>query len=144
MKCVYHGPWSRAMLQAMVAYQPVTRYVIYTIIFFPCNNPSKDFFLPATMIESKGRFHPTRRQSIDAWPPVTISSNETAAERSIRVEAEARAKKVSEEIDHAIDLERSERRRRKPDTKILLLGECSYPCSDPFPYFIVPRSSRVR
>lgn len=62
---------------------------------------------------------------MDEWPPLGISPDETAAERSIRVEAEMSAKKVSEEIDHAIELERFERRKRKPATKILLLGECS-------------------
>lgn len=83
-------------------------------------------------------------QTIEPWPPVAISADETAAERGIRVDAETRAKKVSEDIDRAIDLERSERRKRKPDIKILLLGECSggSPLS-PFPYPILPRSSRV-
>lgn len=61
---------------------------------------------------------------MDEWPPLSISPDETAAERSTRLEAEMQAKKISEEIDHALDLERFERRRRKPATKILLLGEC--------------------
>ena len=78
------------------------------------------------MIESKpDRVRFTRRPLVETWPPTAIAPNETAAERSIRVEAETRAKKVSEEIDRAIDLERSERRKRKVATKILLLGKRS-------------------
>lgn len=82
---------------------------------------------------------------MDEWPPLSISPDETAAERSTRLEAEMQAKKISEEIDHALDLERFERRRRKPATKILLLGECLRQGTHNQLYlaYIVPRSSRV-
>lgn len=62
-----------------------------------------------------------RTQTGNIWPPpVTLNENET--ERFQRLAEESRALRVSEAIDQGIELEKAEKRKRKPDTKILLLG----------------------
>lgn len=61
-------------------------------------------------------------QTGNVWPP-PLTADETDSERARRVERELEARKVSDAIDHAIDLDRLERQRRKAVTKILLLGE---------------------
>ncbi|KAI0047704.1 G-alpha-domain-containing protein [Auriscalpium vulgare] len=57
------------------------------------------------------------------WPPVEPLANETEAQRADRLERERKAKAVSDEIDHAIELEKHERRKRRVDVKIILLGQ---------------------
>lgn len=49
--------------------------------------------------------------------------NETAAEREERIKAEEEAVKVSEAIDRELNKERAERKKRRPEIKVLLLGE---------------------
>ena len=63
--------------------------------------------------------HPTQTGNI--WPPPP-SPDETDSEKTRRVAKEMEAKRVSDTIEQAIDLERAERRKRQADTKILLLG----------------------
>lgn len=48
--------------------------------------------------------------------------NETAAARTVRLRAEAEARRVSDEIDEELKAERAARRRR-PCVKVLLLGQ---------------------
>ena len=48
-------------------------------------------------------------------------SNETPAERTARLSAEAEARRVSDEIDE--ELKRTARRRQRPCVKVLLLGQ---------------------
>jgi guanine nucleotide-binding protein subunit alpha len=74
------------------------------------------------MGERSTRAIDTPTQTGNIWPP-PLSANETDAERARRVQKELKARQVSEAIDHAIDLERIEKRARKAATKILLLGE---------------------
>lgn len=56
-------------------------------------------------------------------------TDETPGERAARLRDEAEAKKVSDSIDAAIQMEREERERAKKrgDIKILLLGELKFP-----------------
>ncbi|KAH9942317.1 G-alpha-domain-containing protein [Epithele typhae] len=58
----------------------------------------------------------------NAWPPEP-PSNETEAQKATRLEAERAAKEISDDIDKAIEAERQELRRNKPQTKVLLLGQ---------------------
>ncbi|KAI0058615.1 P-loop containing nucleoside triphosphate hydrolase protein [Artomyces pyxidatus] len=63
-------------------------------------------------------------EDIDShWPPVEKLADETEAQRAERLEREREAKRVNDEIDHAIELEKHERRKRKADVKIILLGQ---------------------
>ena len=57
------------------------------------------------------------------WPPIADFSNETPAQREERLEHEREAKRINDEIDAQIEIEKSERRRRRPDIRIILLGE---------------------
>jgi guanine nucleotide-binding protein subunit alpha len=50
-------------------------------------------------------------------------STETEQERNLRLEAEAEAKRISEEIDEEIKQERERLKRNKDDIKLLLLGQ---------------------
>lgn len=56
------------------------------------------------------------------WPPVEDFSNETPAQREERLEREHEAKRINDEIDAQIEIEKSERRKRQPDVKVILLG----------------------
>ncbi|KAJ8519069.1 hypothetical protein ONZ45_g3954 [Pleurotus djamor] len=51
------------------------------------------------------------------------SALETELERKLRVEQEAEAKRISEEIDEELRLERERMKRSKGDVKLLLLGQ---------------------
>ncbi|KAF7374433.1 hypothetical protein MSAN_00327400 [Mycena sanguinolenta] len=61
---------------------------------------------------------PPRR---DVWP-LPLPATESEEERPPRVEAEREAKRISNAIDEALALEREQRKRRS-NTKILLLGQ---------------------
>ena len=56
------------------------------------------------------------------WPPVEDFSNESPAQREERLEREREAKRINDEIDAQIEVEKSERRKRQPDVKVILLG----------------------
>lgn len=56
------------------------------------------------------------------WPPVEDFSNETPAQQEERLEREREAKRINDEIDAQIEIEKSERRKRQPDVKVILLG----------------------
>ncbi|KAI0296788.1 guanine nucleotide binding protein, alpha subunit [Multifurca ochricompacta] len=49
--------------------------------------------------------------------------NETPAARSARLRAEAEARRVSDEIDEQLKVERAARRRQRPCVKVLILGQ---------------------
>lgn len=72
---------------------------------------------------------PNKTPSIDLeeisshWPPVADFSNETPAQCEERLEHEREAKRINDEIDAQIEIEKSERRRRRPDIRIILLGQ---------------------
>ncbi|KAH9996200.1 G-alpha-domain-containing protein [Russula vinacea] len=57
------------------------------------------------------------------WPPIADFSNETPAQRDERLAHEREAKRINDEIDAQIEIEKSERRRRRPDIRIILLGQ---------------------
>lgn len=59
------------------------------------------------------------------WPPQEDTTNETEAARAERLAKEQEAKRVNDEIDRQLEIERNERRKRKIDVKILLLGAWS-------------------
>ena len=62
-------------------------------------------------------------EDIDShWPPVEDFSNETPTQREERLEREHEAKRINDEIDAQIEIEKSERRKRQPDVKVILLG----------------------
>jgi hypothetical protein len=67
-----------------------------------------------------------RRSTSIAWPPPP-PSDETTAERNVRLEVEKEAKRVSDAIDHALGAEREQRQRKGRTAKILLLGETPFP-----------------
>ncbi|KAH8108054.1 G-alpha-domain-containing protein [Cristinia sonorae] len=56
------------------------------------------------------------------WPPPP-PEDESALERALRLEAEEKARKQSEEIDAAIDQDKTELERRRRQKKVLLLGQ---------------------
>ncbi|EIW63048.1 G-protein alpha subunit [Trametes versicolor FP-101664 SS1] len=56
-----------------------------------------------------------------SWPPLP-PKNESEAEKAARLTAEKEAKRISDEIDRALEQERQELRKRRPQTRILLLG----------------------
>ena len=64
------------------------------------------------------------RRPTDAphWPPPP-PKDETPEEAQARMEAEQRAKMVSDRINREIEVERGEK-KKKPAIKILLVGEC--------------------
>ncbi|KAI0292902.1 guanine nucleotide binding protein, alpha subunit [Russula brevipes] len=63
-------------------------------------------------------------ESLDArWPPVVDFSNETPAQREARLAEEREAKRRNDEIDAQIEVDRTERRKRRPDIRIILLGQ---------------------
>ena len=62
-------------------------------------------------------------EEIDShWPPVEDFSNETPSQREERLEREREAKRINDEIDAQIEIEKSERRKRQPDIRAILLG----------------------
>ena len=60
----------------------------------------------------------------DIWPPFPPAT-ETEFERALRLEEEKEAKKVSDEIDREIERDRQTFRKKKTDTRVLLLGTSS-------------------
>lgn len=73
-----------------------------------------------------GRYYSESRRTklpgnISGWPPPTVPPDETDTERQCRIKEEIKAQEVSNAIDRAIDLDKQQ--ERKPNTKILLLGE---------------------
>ncbi|KDQ60246.1 hypothetical protein JAAARDRAFT_32626 [Jaapia argillacea MUCL 33604] len=68
-----------------------------------------------------------RRQSsqLDSgrgWPP-DADGQESEADKTLRLDREKEAKRISDEIDKAIEAQREEMRKRKIYSKILLLGQ---------------------
>ena len=84
-------------------------------------------------------------EQIDShWPPVEDFSNETPVQREERLEREREAKRINDEIDAQIEIEKSERRKRQPDVRAILLGPFNLSVSPnrqaltsllPFPFF---------
>lgn len=60
----------------------------------------------------------------DVWPPFP-PVGETELERALRLEEEKEAKKISDEIDRAIERDKQAYKKKKFATRILLLGTCS-------------------
>ncbi|KAI0775645.1 G-protein alpha subunit [Trametes elegans] len=60
--------------------------------------------------------------SPNVWPPLP-PRNESESDKAARLAAEKEAKRISDEIDRALEQERQELRKRRPQTKILLLGQ---------------------
>jgi len=62
-------------------------------------------------------------EDIDShWPPIADLSDESPAQRNQRLQHEREAKRINDEIDAQIEIEKSERRKRRPDIRIILLG----------------------
>lgn len=57
------------------------------------------------------------------WPPRQSLDEETEQDRQERLERERQAKKVSDDIDDEIEHEKIEKKKKRPDVRILLLGE---------------------
>jgi hypothetical protein len=62
-----------------------------------------------------------KKSSRTQWPPVSIRDDETDAETRLRLNDEAEAKRISDEIDRQLDHERQQR-SKVVGAKILLLG----------------------
>ncbi|TDL24589.1 G-alpha-domain-containing protein [Rickenella mellea] len=78
--------------------------------------------LYTTMMHRGGLSTISYRRPTDAsWPPPP--EHESSEDARIRVELEREARRVNDEINRAIDRERIERKRKKPDVKIMLLGQ---------------------
>ncbi|OBZ67096.1 Guanine nucleotide-binding protein alpha-4 subunit [Grifola frondosa] len=58
----------------------------------------------------------------NVWPPYP-PTDESEADKALRLEQEKEAKRVSDEIDRSIERERQELRKNHPQTKLLLLGQ---------------------
>ncbi|CCM02500.1 uncharacterized protein FIBRA_04602 [Fibroporia radiculosa] len=58
----------------------------------------------------------------EVWPPHP-PPGETDLERAVRLEEEKEAKRISDAIDHDLELDKVEWRKRKYHTRILLLGQ---------------------
>ncbi|KAI0829657.1 G-alpha-domain-containing protein [Trametes gibbosa] len=58
----------------------------------------------------------------NVWPPLP-PKNENESERTARIAAEREAKRISDEIDRALEQEKQDLRKHKPHSKILLLGQ---------------------
>lgn len=67
------------------------------------------------------------RQSLDSYDPLAIftrpPANETPEARSIRLQQEAEAQRVSDAIDESLRAERAAMRRQRSAIKMLLLGQ---------------------
>jgi len=67
---------------------------------------------------------PIDLEEIDSqWPPLGDFSTETPAQREERLAHEGEAKRINDEIDAQIEIDKAERRKRRPDIKIILLGK---------------------
>jgi hypothetical protein len=73
------------------------------------------------------------------WPPIADFSNETPSQRDQRLQLEREAKRINDEIDAQIEIEKSERRKRRPDIRIILLGPFFFTPPHPFMkfYFLI-------
>lgn len=59
----------------------------------------------------------------ESWPPYPPNA-ETELEKAVRLEEEKEARRVSDSIDHELELEKQEMRaRRRHQTRVLLLGQ---------------------
>ncbi|KAF4616777.1 hypothetical protein D9613_008643 [Agrocybe pediades] len=63
-----------------------------------------------------------RKKSNPKWPPVVIREGETDVEKRARLQEEAEAKRVSDQIDQQIEQDR-QRRTKFKGAKVLLLGQ---------------------
>jgi hypothetical protein len=89
---------------------------------------------------------PIDLEEIDSqWPPLGDFSTETPAQREERLAHEGEAKRINDEIDAQIEIDKAERRKRRPDIKIILLGKFAhvpslffffFPCMN-VPFFVV-------
>ena len=70
-----------------------------------------------------GHVGPLSSPTFNTWPPFP-PSNESELDRALRLEEEREAKTISDAIDDALEQEKQEKRKRR-ETKILLLGERS-------------------
>lgn len=70
------------------------------------------------------------------WPPHP-PPNETEEAARMRMEEEAEAKRVSESIDRALQVEREQFKKRHTGAKILLLGTSSPHLFSFFKFFLV-------
>jgi hypothetical protein len=106
-------------------------------VLFPSNEPGQlALFLMASQIRLNRRtsgqlqkIRPSRGtpqinlEDINFhWPPVEDFSNETPAQREERLEREREAKRINDEIDTQLEIEKTEHRKRRPDIRIILLG----------------------
>ncbi len=79
---------------------------------------------------------PIDLEEIDShWPPLEDFSNETPAQREDRLAHEREAKRINDEIDAQIEIDKTERRKRRPDIRIILLGKSSVLASSPPSFF---------
>ncbi|KZV76652.1 G-alpha-domain-containing protein [Peniophora sp. CONT] len=69
--------------------------------------------------------HPVDLEQLDnAWPPSSpVLANETPADKERRLEAEREAKRRNDAIEAEIEQDRLERKKRRIDVKIILLGQ---------------------
>ncbi|KAK7683158.1 hypothetical protein QCA50_013831 [Cerrena zonata] len=74
------------------------------------------------MPHQQRRDSPSPVQIGQSWPPYP-PAEETELERALRLEEEKEAKRVSDDIDLALEAERNELRKRKEYIKVLLLGQ---------------------
>ncbi|THH01144.1 hypothetical protein EW026_g1508 [Hermanssonia centrifuga] len=60
---------------------------------------------------------------VNQWPPPSPILAEGELQSALRTQEEKEAKRINDEIDRQIELERQELKKRKPQAKILLLGQ---------------------
>ena len=76
------------------------------------------------MVAAKSVPQNRRHSTVDPFDAVLRPpSDETPAQREMRILAEQQAKQVSDAIDEQLRVERAELKRNRPDVKILLLGQ---------------------
>src|SRR5712691_3998627 len=79
------------------------------------------------------------------WPPIADFSNENPSQRDERLQLEREAKRINDEIDAQIEIEKSERRKRRPDIRIILLGAfLATPVKILLPHYFLLLSSSSR
>ena len=76
------------------------------------------------MVAAKSVPQNRRHSTVDPFDAILRPpSDETPAQREMRILAEQQAKQVSDAIDEQLRVERAELKRNRPDVKILLLGQ---------------------
>lgn len=80
--------------------------------FLPVSSPVPSSFKPLSSAMARAKV---------VWPPPL--PQESAAEKTLRLQKEAEAKRISDSIDAALNAER-EQKKRAVYVKILLLGGC--------------------